>query len=226
MVIAVLVLAAAVIPGFELRQETARADWYAKPGLKIDIKKCEKFLAKTEKLFGVTVPRFTYLRVQFPEQVFALSPTHLYAEGVTDADTMRILSTKDCHVHEIVHLVTFQLGNPDRLLAEGIAQMLGNDNTKEDRRIANQHAWERGDTYMAAALAINRPVSDNSEVYDWYVLGDDWVRYLVKHYGIRKFVAFIKGNCKVSAADAFRQVYGQELDDVFNEWLYGKSRQK
>jgi len=223
-----LVLAAVVFPGFRLVESTSRADWYVldgESGLHAGIWECEYFLEHTERDMGVHVPHFTYQIVKTRAEVSFHSKDKHDASGVADSDPLGVVTLHECSTHEITHLITFQFGRSDRMFEEGIASMLGRDNSKRERKANLRRMREAGITYEQAEEDFRRPIQFVTEYHEQYLLADSWVRYLVGRYGKNKFFQFLR-NCprRDSTHAAFAQTYGLDLDEEFARWLGGPSR--
>jgi len=220
------VLAAAALPGFALKAETPRADYYVLAGdakLRVAPEKCDRKLAGIEKALGVRVPRFSYRRVRTETEVMTNSREQFYAGGVADPSDWSIVAMEACSGHELTHLATFSIGRADDVTEEGVASMLGGDYDWVARWNARQRAKRRGDRYPAVQQRFDAHTPSVAEKHDWYVLADAWARHLRTHHGMSSLVLYIRmqGQGK-SAADAFRLVYGGDLHAAFDHWLYGK----
>jgi hypothetical protein len=224
MVIALLLVTALDL---QLVQHTDRADWYRMGSLSVKPQACEAFLRKAEEELGVHVPRFTYIRVRTAAEVSDLNRDHLYVGGITEPDSRRIISTEACSRHEIAHLVMLELGRTDRIFEEGIATMLGGDYPVLDRWLMHQEARDLARScrhrYRTIERSFSLDLASDQHVHQWYVLGDGWVRHLVKRHGIARLAEFFRASSVIGdSRHAFRIVYGSDLDSTFHRWLYGK----
>ena len=229
-------LSAAVIPGFTLVRSTARADYYVafdQPNLKVDSARCERFLERTEKQFGVVVPRFEYLRVGTAGEVSQVVGKFAdgYAFSAREDAVARIISVHPCHKHEIVHLVSFQLGRPAEFFEEGVASAWAHDYNSWAHRGMRRTARNAELRYehLMPEPRLEGAFGGDLEAYvrDDYVhrLGSAWVKHLTDRYGVAKFVLLLRAMgtaCRSNDCwEEFALVYGVDPYTEFDTWLYG-----
>src|SRR4029077_1752197 len=110
--------------GFRLAAQSPHFLFYSRNGEPIDVHEVETSLGRVQILLGQTLPgRAEYYRYGTPQEVAA--NVGEYASGVTFGGLRQIHTTRKCHLHEIVHLVAAQLGDPGPFFNEGLAIALG-----------------------------------------------------------------------------------------------------
>jgi hypothetical protein len=111
---------AAALPGFILTASTPRVSFYTR-GPAVDVKGVEASLTRIEGTLGTRLAgHASYYRYASAQEVAA--GTGHYADGVTFAG--QVHSDRQCHDHELVHLVAAQMGDPGRFFQEGLAVAL------------------------------------------------------------------------------------------------------
>jgi hypothetical protein len=203
------------LPGFVLTAETKHFSFYAQDGRRVDAARAEASLQRVEQLLGQTVAgRSEYYRYGSEQELAAGTGT--YAAGVTFPAARQIHSIKECHDHEIVHLVAGQLGNPGAFFQEGLAVALGNQGRwrgKPVNRIAKAGARRRRFPDLVAGFdGLDPEVS--------YPLAGSFVLRLIETHGIAKVAAFFRA-CRPGQdrQRAFLQVFGQSLEGEGAAWL-------
>ena len=212
-----------------LKEQSARADWYVDGSGKVNVRKCEQFLAKTEQQFDLVVPRFKYIRVKGRERLFTNMVELTGSFGPGTIIGLTVFSVNGCSKHEIVHLVTAQLADKDRVVTEGVAVMLGGlgggNPSMFDRYTARQTARDRRVRYgqFIRVFHTGGGAKTPADVF-WYYLADSWVRELVSHHGgMPALVRFFQEQKNgLTASQAFVAVYGDTREATFDRWLYGK----
>jgi len=210
---------AAALAGFTLAAHTPRADYYTlDKKLRVDVKSCESFLAKTERILGVTMPRFEYYRVASESDVFRFSRDHHYAGGAANAGFPFVIATEPCLKHELVHLLTYQLGRAPSLFEEGVASFLADDYGLEARFEAKRSGRRLHLRYASVNRSFRDYRGSASDLHVQYVVSEEFVRHLVHERGLRALTAFF-----LTGQDAtFRDAFGGTPQETFEEWLYGK----
>lgn len=227
-----LLMAVAVSPEFVLRETTPRAGYYVladTPSLKVRSAPCDRKLAEVEALFGVSVPQFAYLRVKTQGDVARIGQRYAAGTLFTESDGVwRVISTEECHVHELVHLATrIAYGTMDAVSEEGLATMLAGDYDwvarHNVRNEARHHLKATVFTYQGMEANFRNPA--RSADWNWreYRLADGWMRHLRKKYGMPRLLEFFRAQAAGrDAREAFHLVYERDLDAEFTRWLYGK----
>ncbi len=110
--------------GFQLAAQTTHFLFYSRNGEPIDVHEVERSLWKVQRLLGQELPGpAEYYRYGTPQEVAA--DLGEYATGVTLGSLRQIHTVRrECHLHEIVHLVAAQLGDPGPFFQEGLAVAL------------------------------------------------------------------------------------------------------
>jgi hypothetical protein len=201
--------------GFQLAARTRNFLFYSRQGEPIDVHEVERSLWKVERLLGQELGgRAEYYRYGSPEEVAAdIGP---YATGVTLGRLRQIHTVRDCHVHEIVHLVAAQLGDPGPFFQEGLAVALSGSK------------W-RGQTLagvrLPAALGRQRLSSlvhrfERLDPDVAYPVAGAFVAYLIKTHGVSRVAAFFRacGDSGVPRQEAFRAAFGVTLDEAGAAW--------
>lgn len=201
--------------GFQLAAQTPHFLFYSRHGEPIDVHEVERSLRKVQQLLGQELAgRAEYYRYATPQEVAAnVGP---YASGVTFGALRQIHSTQECHLHEIVHLVAAQLGNPGAFFQEGLAVALGGSK------------WRgRGQAHARVAPSLRRQkvsvLAARFEAMDAetaYPLAGSFVGYLIKTYGVSRVAEFFRacGRSGVPQDAAFRATFGQGLDEAGAAW--------
>ncbi|MBN2369469.1 MAG: hypothetical protein JXO72_03195 [Vicinamibacteria bacterium] len=211
----------APIAGFELVAETEHFAYYSRSNrrLKIDARRCERFLQETARLLGVTLEdyRWSYYRHSHPVEVaFHAGPFASVSTGITDPAAAEVHSVLAFHPHELVHVVSVQLGDPGRFFHEGLAVVLG-DKAKFQGRCV--HALAKQYVSSVDPLDLIRDF-ENADPATAYSVAGSFVDYIIKKYGIKKISDYFKA-CRPVHVDriaAFEQVFGDALPRVVEQW--------
>ncbi len=204
-------------PGFERVAETADARYYARPGLKVDVRRSEAFLARLFTLLGVAAGE---RRLEYYRHGSVADVQHqvgIPAYGVTNLDTLRIDSVRDYHPHELVHAVAGRLGRPPLLFTEGLAVALTSEGKWRERDIDEiARAYVRGNRSIDPLL---RDFGAEDPDRD-YALAASFVAFLLDRDGIDAFVAFLRGCGPAPEAyeRAFVRAYGRGVRVLGVEW--------
>src|SRR5260221_6539621 len=110
--------------GFQLAAQTPHFLFYSRNGERIDVHEVERALCKVQRLLGQELPgRAEYYRYGTPQEIAANLGE--YASGVTLGSLRQIHTVRrEFPLHEIVHLVAAQLGEPGPFFQEGLAVAL------------------------------------------------------------------------------------------------------
>ncbi|HUO75448.1 MAG TPA: hypothetical protein VMU12_00815 [Candidatus Paceibacterota bacterium] len=201
---------AVVLSGFTLVARTPRADYYTlDKHLRIDVKTCESFIAKTEKKLGIVLPHFEYYRVAGPQDIFRLSVDHHYSGGVANPDPLYVIAMEPCYKHELVHLMTYRLGRASLVFEEGIASLLADDYGLEDRLEAKRLGRRLKLRYGTVNRSFRDYTGSTGDLHVQYLVSEEFVRHLVHERGLERFLA-----------DAYT---GADFGEQFDEWLYGRA---
>src|SRR5260221_6570203 len=110
--------------GFQLAAQTPHFLFYSRNGERIDVHEVERALCKVQRLLEQKLPGGAeYYRYGTPQEIAANLGE--YASGVTLGSLRQIHTVRrECPLHEIVHLVAAQLGDPGPFFQEGLAVAL------------------------------------------------------------------------------------------------------
>ncbi|HTP57000.1 MAG TPA: hypothetical protein VMJ72_01835 [Candidatus Paceibacterota bacterium] len=210
---------AAALTGFILVAQTPRADYYTlDKHLGVDVKACEKFVEKTERLLGVVLPHFEYYRVRDVGDVFRFSRDHHYAAGVANAEPLYAIDVLACDKHELAHLCTYQIGRGTPVFDEGLAGYLADDYLWDERPFAKHEGRHLELRYERVNVLFRNYSGSTANLHVQYLVSEEFVRHLVGHGGLATLVRIV---CRHDD-EAFRQAYGGSPSEVFDRWLYGK----
>jgi hypothetical protein len=225
---AVLLAAAAPVmgeplPGFERVARTEHFDFYAQRSgrrlLKVEPEKTERLLARFARELGVTPEgRSDYFRHEYPEAVaFASGSPNSSNTGTLNPLTGTIHSTHPCHPHEIVHLVSYRLGNPGPLFVEGLAVALG-----DEGRLGGWRVDSLARQYLPGEVTIERVEASfhSPNPSAAYALAGSFVRHLIRRHGIARVAAFFRAvGARTGARDAeFAATFGDSLPAAWQTW--------
>ena len=202
--------------GFRLAAQSPHFLFYSRHGEPIDVHEVESSLGRVQRLLGQKLPgRAEYYRYGTPQEVAA--NVGEYASGVTFGGLRQIHTTRKCHLHEIVHLVAAQLGDPGAFFNEGLAIALGSLQDGELRvpRRVRLPAGLRKTTMSALAARF-----DTMEPGVAYPLAGSFVGYLIRTYGVPRVAAFFRasGYSGVPREAAFEATFGMSLDEAGARW--------
>jgi len=201
--------------GFRLAAQSPHFLFYSRHGEPIDVHEVESSLGRVQQLLGQKLPgRAEYYRYGTPQEVAA--NVGEYAAGVTLGGARQIHTTRKCHLHEIVHLVAAQLGDPGPFFNEGLAIALGSlhDGGRRPRR---PHLPPRLRKMTMSALAARFDVLEPEVAYP---LAGSFVGYLVRTYGVPRVAQFFRasGYSGLGSAAAFQATFGVTLDEAGAAW--------
>jgi hypothetical protein len=203
---------------FPLVAETQRFSIHARGREPVQVERSESYLSRIEGLLGQRVlGRVTYYRYDTSEEL--ARATGMYAVGVTFVKSREIHSTLSFHPHEIVHLVSGQLGNPGTFFHEGLAVALGDEGRWNGR---NVHTLAKP---VARSRGLTRLIRDFESVDPEvaYPAAGSFVASLIRAHGIASVATFFRA-CNGSAASreqAFEASFGLTLDQAANAWASG-----
>lgn len=206
--------------GFQLAAQTPHFLFYTRHGEPIDVHEVERSLWKVQRLLGQELGgRAEYYRYGTPQEVAAdVGP---YASGVT-LGTLRQIHTvrRGCHLHEIVHLVAAQLGDPGPFFQEGLAVALSASKWRGRRAGARLPKALRREKVSALAARFEGMDPGTS-----YPLAGSFVAFLIKTYGVSRVAAFFRacGDSGSPGDAAFRATFGQGLDEAGVAWARSPS---
>jgi hypothetical protein len=172
-------------------------------GQAVDVKGVEASLTRIEGTLDTRLAgHASYYRYASAQEVAA--GTGHYADGVTFAG--QVHSTRQCHDHELVHLVAAQMGDPGRFFQEGLAVALADD-ARGMRKAAKK------------ALAGGQPMTrwvagfDNQDPTAAYAVAGTFVQHLIDTRGIQTVRAFYRAaRSEASVRGAFAATFDQDLD--------------
>lgn len=204
------------LPGFHLVAATARVDYFAMSDSKArvdDARKVERQLEEIEKRLGRRGPeRLSYYRVTYTADMERLTGRPWL--GITDQQGRRIISSVAVHVHELVHAVAVQFGDPGRFFHEGLAVALAGDEGTSGKRL------ERSAREGLAQRPVSRYWSDFDTLAspDAYAVAGSFVQHLVARYGLPRVLEFFRG-CETCPRDEmFARTFGVTMADAAASW--------
>jgi hypothetical protein len=200
--------------GFQLAAITRDFLFYSRHGEPIDVRGVEQSLRKVEQLLGQKLPgRAAYYRYATPQEVAAsVGP---YAAGVTFGSLRQIHSTRKSHLHEVVHLVAAQLGDPGPFFHEGLAVALSKERRDRGRRARGLPPSLRGVQLSAVVAGF-----ESLDAQTAYPVAGSFVAFLIKSHGMARVAEFFRA-CAGSASPreaAFRATFGRTLDEAGAAW--------
>ncbi len=184
--------------------------------LKVDPRASERVLGDLSRTLGVTVPgKTTYVRLEYPEEVaFLAGFPSLWSSGVADVRSRTIHSTLPCHPHEIVHIVSAQLGQPGAFFSEGLAVALGDKGRIQGRDVdaLARHYLRR--VPVQSVIAAFHDV----DAFAAYSIAGSFMRHLVRERGVALVARFFRNTRNANAPEAFRATFGEPLGSAIAEW--------
>jgi hypothetical protein len=215
----VLTLTAAIAPvdaaPLAMVASTARLDYFAENGERVDVKRTERFLEQLEKQLG-TAPRSKSRFMRYRNTERLVQATGFYASGVTLPRQQEVHSTLAFHPHELVHLVASSAGDPGVVFHEGLAVLLGDEGKVAGRHVKTVTADE-------AAVASYQDVADRFRLGgagpDQYRLAAAFVLYLEERAGREVVLRFFRACPRPQAAPAaFQQAFGGTIEGTWKEF--------
>jgi hypothetical protein len=201
--------------GFHLVAQTVNFSFYTRDGRKPDARRCQRFLTETAENLGAPVQgRSDYFLYRQPEEIAVSAGQRVV--GFTER-AGQIHSLNEFHAHEIVHRVTFLLGDPGRFFNEGIAVAMGDQGRWHGRPV---------DELARRILATRsfRTLLEHFETLEpeaTYPAAGSFVGWLIRgHGGLPRFSQFLKacGKAGFPREIKFREVYGMGLDEAAEAW--------
>lgn len=206
-------LARAATPaGFAVVGRTPRLTVYARQGQKVDVRRVDARLARLERQLETVAKPARYFHHERPEDVAAT--TGRYAGGVTFSSG-EVHATGFASDHELVHLVSNDLGRPGAFFEEGLAVVLGDHGRFRGEQV------DRVARRLAPRLPLTRIMGrfDEREPGTGYAVAGSFVQHLVRRYGLPRLVQFFRATWRHTTDAAFLQVYGRTLDEEGERWL-------
>ena len=208
-----LAFAATIVPAeagtLAMVASTARLDYYAEKGERVDVKRTERFLADLEKQFGTT-PLNKARFVRHRDAGGVVQATGFYAVGVTLPRQGEVHSTLAYHPHELVHLVASSVGDPGVVFQEGLAVLLG-DEGKVDGRHVKTLTGEEADRHTYQSVADRFRLGGAGP--DQYRVAAGFVLYLETQAGRDAVLRFFADCPRASTAPAaFTRAFGGSID--------------
>ncbi len=127
--------------------------------LKVDAKASERVFGELSSQLGVSLEgKIEYQRLEFPEQVAVFAgDSSLWTTGVAHPESLVIQSTLPSHPHEIVHILSHQLGRPSAFFVEGLAVELGDRGRLYGQSVDSlARQFAQGPTRRADAFVVSR----------------------------------------------------------------------
>ena len=206
--------------GFQLAARTPHFLFYSRNGEPIDVHEVERSLWKVQRLLGQELPGpAEYYRYGTPQEVAA--DLGEYATGVTLGSLRQIHTVRrECHLHEIVHLVAAQLGDPGPFFQEGLAVALSGSKwrgqTLAGVRLPTSLRRQKVSALAARFESLPPDVA--------YPVAGSFVAFLIKSYGVSRVAEFFRasGGSGAPRDEAFRATFGQGLDQAGAAWAEGR----
>jgi len=207
--------------GFQLVAQTPHFLFYSRNGEAIDVHEVERSLWKVQRLLGKELAgRAEYYVYGTPQEVAANLGE--YATGVTLGSLRQIHTVRrECHLHEIVHLVAAQLGDPGPFFREGLAVALSGSKWR---------GQALGKVRLPAALrqqkvSVLAARFESMEPETVYPIAGSFVAFLIKTYGVSRVAEFFRasGDSGSPREDAFRATFGESLDQAGTAWKEGRA---
>jgi len=218
-------LAASVRSPLSLIEETEHFRFLAGPStkgsLRVDAKANERAFVELAGQLGVTLRgKIEYQRLEFPEQVAVFAgDSSLWTTGVAHPESLVIQSTLASHPHEIVHILSHQLGSPSSFFVEGLAVELG----------------DRGKLYGQSVDALARPIARGAlaeqtlasfravDAQASYALAGSFMRYAVRTWGLSRVIQFFRSSHDGGEDEGrvFEASFGVTLPAALASWRKG-----
>lgn len=202
------------LAAFNLEQQTAHVAVYARENRSPDARKIEAKLVQLTALLGASeVPHVNYYSYQSAGDIAAI--TGRYAEGLTYPSLGQVHSTSEATDHELVHVVSRQLGSPGTFFEEGLAVALGNHgkwNGRDVDEVAKRSAAGGSiEPWIARFDAVDPSVG--------YAIAGSFVKYLIKQHGVERVASFFR-RCpsQQAAAAVFASCFGESIDAAGVAW--------
>jgi hypothetical protein len=207
--------------GFQLAAQTQHFLFYSRHGESIDVHEVERSLWKVQRLLGQELGgRAEYYRYGSTQEVAAhVGP---YATGVTLGWLRQIHTVRDCHLHEIVHLVAAQLGDPGAFFHEGLAVALSGSKWRGQALTGVRIPPAlRGQKLSSLVASFERADPEIT-----YPLAGSFVAFLIKAHGVARVAEFFRacGDSGAPREAAFRAAFGVTLDEAGAAWAGGPGR--
>lgn len=202
-------------PGVAFAAETQRFSVYGRGREPVQVERTERYLSRIECLLGHRVlARVKYYRYETSDEL--ARATGIYAAGLTFPKGSEIHSTLRFHAHEIVHLVSGQMGNPGTFFQEGLAVAVGDEGRWNGRSV---------DTLakrFARSGALPQLIRDFDSVDPElaYPTAGSFVAWLIRVRGIASVAAFFRA-CDGGGASrerAFEASFGLTLERAGEAW--------
>lgn len=201
--------------GFQLAAQTPHFLFYSRNGEPIDVHEVERSLWKVQRLLGQELAgRAEYYRYGTPQEVAA--DVGEYASGVTLGSLRQIHTVRECHLHEIVHLVAAQLGDPGPFFQEGLAVALSGSKWR-GQMLASVRLPAALRRQKISVLAARFESMDPETAYP---VAGSFVAFLIKTYGVSRVAEFFRasGDSGSPGDYAFRATFGESLDRAGAAW--------
>lgn len=200
-------------PGFAVAGRTPRLTVYARPGQKVDVQRVDTRLAELERQLDTVARPARYFHHERPEDVAAA--TGRFASGVTFSSG-EVHATDRASDHELVHVVSNDLGRPGAFFEEGLAVVLGDECRYRGEKV------DKVAKLVAPRLPLTQIMArfDERQPGTGYAVAGSFVQHLVSSYGLPKLVQFFRATWRNTTDAAFLQVYGRTLDEEGELWQH------
>lgn len=216
--IALLLLLASASPvraaaGISRQAESPRFIHFASAPQPKRVRVRERFTERLEAKLGVRVSRriefFAYEGQQEVTRALGRPLAGFFAQ-----DLAQVHAAPEAEEHELVHVVSYELGNPGLLFNEGLAVALGNEGRLGRQpvdRIARS-ILQRLDAETALELA------GKGQSYEASCVAGSFVARLIKVHGLPKMAAFFRASGKRGKPVAFEATFGIDLRTAAADW--------
>ena len=186
--------------------------------LKVDAKASERAFGELSSQLGVTLEaKIEYQRLEFPEQVAVFAgDSSLWTTGVAHPESLVIQSTLPSHPHEIVHILSHQLGRPSAFFVEGLAVELGDRGRLYGQSVDSLARKLAQGPLVEQTLSSFRDVDSAAS----YALAGSFTRHVVRTWGLPRLVQFFKASHDGGRDEArvFAETFGVTLAEALAGW--------
>jgi len=207
-------LEAAPLEGFTRVAESEHFVHFARGAAKTNVKSREAHLTRLEAQLSVQLEgQVEYYAHERPEDVQAV--TGRYAAGYFFPSLGQVHATPDAEAHEIVHLVSHELGDPGSFFNEGLAVALGNGDKFGGwpvDRVARNVLKRVSPEYLESQFASLQTS------WEAVAAAGSFVKWLDKRHGLPKVAEFFRASGRTGRPVGFESIFGQSLETELRAW--------
>lgn len=214
LVLGAAALDAAPLEGFKRVAESQHFVHFARGNAQTDVAKREACVARFQRILDVHFDRrveyYAYERAEDLEQM-----TGGYLAGLFLPTLDQVHATPEAEAHEIVHLLSNELGDPGSFFNEGLAVVLGNG----DRfggwpvdRVARDLLKKHSPVFLASEFGQFR------SSWEAEAAAGSFVKWLGKRHGVPKIASFFRACGRAGQPVAFEATFGQPLAEALHDW--------